>query len=136
MDEQTEHLPYDKLWEFPRHRLKLGTNCIVYIQIKYFNVSHTWSHINRDSVQLGKQLGAGCFGVVLEAKAAGIKESDEIVKTVAVKMVRSKSRETASEDLISELKILVYLGSHLNVLNLLGACTKQIHKGVIINKSL
>ena len=24
MDEQIELLPYDKRWEFPRHRLKLG----------------------------------------------------------------------------------------------------------------
>ena len=44
-------------------------------------------------------------------------------------MVRSKSNVAALEDLISELKILIYLGAHLNVLNLLGACTKKIHKG-------
>ena len=89
------------------------------------------SSLDRNSVQLGKQLGAGCFGVVLEAQAAGIKGSDEISKTVAVKMVRSATNKAALEDLISELKVLVYLGSHLNILNLLGACTKQLHKGKI-----
>jgi hypothetical protein len=35
--------------------------------------------------------------------------------------------------LISELKILNYLGSHLNVVNLLGACTKDIIKGIFKN---
>ena len=75
----------------------------------------------------GIQLGVGCFGRVVKAEAVGIK--GETVKTVAVKMVRSEANVAAMEALISELKILVYLGSHLNVVNLLGACTKQIHKG-------
>jgi serine/threonine protein kinase len=79
---------------------------------------------------LGVQLGAGCFGRVVKVKAVGLKTgSEETVKTVAVKMVRSEANVSAMEALISELKILVYLGSHLNVVNLLGACTKQIHKG-------
>ncbi|KZS19478.1 Uncharacterized protein APZ42_014075 [Daphnia magna] len=34
--------------------------------------------------------------------------------------------------LIRELKILIYLGSHLNVVNLLGACTKDIAKGELL----
>ena len=79
---------------------------------------------------LGEQLGAGCFGVVVKAEAVAIKGSDELVKTVAVKMPRSQtSNAIVLEDLISELKVLIYLGSHLNVLNLLGACTTKIHKG-------
>jgi hypothetical protein len=44
-------------------------------------------------------------------------------------MVRSEANVSAMEALISELKILDYLGLHLNVVNLLGACTKQLHKG-------
>ena len=75
-------------------------------------------------------MGAGCFGVVVKAEAVAIKGSDELVKTVAVKMPRSQtSNAIVLEDLISELKVLIYLGSHLNVLNLLGACTTKIHKG-------
>ena len=79
--------------------------------------------------QLGVQLGSGQFGVVLKAEAVGIKGSDEISKTVAVKMVRSAANDAALKDLVSELKVMIYLGSHLNILNLLGACTKNIHKG-------
>ena len=32
--------------------------------------------------------------------------------------------------LISELKVLIHVGQHLNIVNLLGACTKDIHKGM------
>jgi len=80
-------------------------------------------------VNIGIQLGAGCFGRVVKAEAVGLKDSEDTVKAVAVKMVRSQANLVAMEALISELKILVYLGSHLNVINLLGACTKHIHKG-------
>ncbi|XP_032782722.2 vascular endothelial growth factor receptor 3 isoform X2 [Daphnia magna] len=103
LEEQTEYLPYDKRWEFPRYRLKLGT-----------------------------QLGVGCFGRVVKAEAVGVKRAQETVKTVAVKMVKSQTNIAALENLVSELKILIYLGSHLNVVNLLGACTKRIRKGELL----
>jgi hypothetical protein len=44
-------------------------------------------------------------------------------------MVRSQTNVAAMESLVGELKILIHLGSHLNVVNLLGACTKRITKG-------
>lgn len=78
----------------------------------------------------GIQLGAGCFGRVVKAKAVGIKGSGETSMTVAVKMVRSVINVAAMEAMASELKILIHLGPHLNVVNLLGACTKQISKGM------
>nr|XP_050846243.1 vascular endothelial growth factor receptor 1 isoform X2 [Vespula vulgaris] len=98
VDDQAELLPYDKKWEFPRERLKLG-----------------------------KQLGSGAFGVVMKAEAQGIYE-DEAITTVAVKMVRRTTDPTYVRALASELKIMVHLGKHLNVVNLLGACTKNISK--------
>ncbi|KAI9559248.1 hypothetical protein GHT06_016037 [Daphnia sinensis] len=104
MEEQTERLPYDQRWEFPRYRLKLGV-----------------------------QLGAGCFGRVVKAKAVGMKDSNgRTAKTVAVKMVKSQTDAAALEALVRELKILIHLGSHLNVVNLLGACTKEMHKGELL----
>ncbi|XP_066583322.1 platelet-derived growth factor receptor alpha-like [Prorops nasuta] len=98
VDDQANLLPYDKKYEFPRDRLKLG-----------------------------KQLGAGAFGVVLKANALGITEK-EAVTIVAVKMVQSTTDPMYIKALASELKILIHLGKHLNVVNLLGACTKNIIK--------
>ena len=75
-------------------------------------------------------MGEGCFGRVVLGEAVGVKDSEETVKTVAVKMIKSITNVAALEALVSELKILIYLGSHLNIVNLLGACTKQVHRGL------
>lgn len=77
--------------------------------------------------KIGKQLGSGAFGVVLKAEAYGIVEDEECT-VVAVKMVKRQADFAYIRALASELKILAHLGKHLNVVNLLGACTKNIHK--------
>ncbi|XP_075051857.1 vascular endothelial growth factor receptor 2 [Mixophyes fleayi] len=95
LEEQCERLCYDSMkWEFPRDRLKLG-----------------------------KPLGRGAFGQVLEADAFGI-DTTGTCKTVAVKMLKEGATNSEYTALMSELKILSHIGHHLNVVNLLGACTK------------
>uniref|UniRef100_A0A3P9HNY4 receptor protein-tyrosine kinase n=1 Tax=Oryzias latipes TaxID=8090 RepID=A0A3P9HNY4_ORYLA len=95
MDEQCERLTYDaNKWEFPRDRLKLG-----------------------------EPLGRGAFGQVVEAAAFGI-EKVTTCTTVAVKMLKEGATTSEYRALMSELKILIHIGHHLNVVNLLGACTK------------
>uniref|UniRef100_A0A671YDU0 receptor protein-tyrosine kinase n=1 Tax=Sparus aurata TaxID=8175 RepID=A0A671YDU0_SPAAU len=95
MDEQCERLTYDaNKWEFPRDRLKLGD-----------------------------PLGRGAFGQVVEAAAFGI-EKVTTCTTVAVKMLKEGATSSEYRALMSELKILIHIGHHLNVVNLLGACTK------------
>jgi FMS-like tyrosine kinase 1 len=75
----------------------------------------------------GKQLGAGAFGVVMKAEAYGIVDHEEKT-TVAVKMVKSGADRAFIKALASELKIMTHLGKHLNVVNLLGASTKNLAK--------
>uniref|UniRef100_A0AAY4CPP2 receptor protein-tyrosine kinase n=1 Tax=Denticeps clupeoides TaxID=299321 RepID=A0AAY4CPP2_9TELE len=89
------HLPYDLTWEMPR-----------------------------DSLVLGRTLGSGAFGRVVEATAYGLTHSQSSTK-VAVKMLKSTARRSETQALMSELKIMSHLGPHLNIVNLLGACTKQ-----------
>ncbi|XP_050544021.1 vascular endothelial growth factor receptor 1 isoform X2 [Daktulosphaira vitifoliae] len=98
IEEQAELLPYDKRWEFPREKLKLG-----------------------------KQLGSGAFGIVYKAEAIGIID-DKTSTTVAVKMVKPNTDPSYVKALASELKIMIHLGRHLNVVNLLGAYTGNINK--------
>ena len=50
--------------------------------------------------------------------------------TVAVKTVFSKSNAAAAEFFVNELKLLIHLGMHLNILNLLGSCTEGIYHGL------
>ncbi|XP_021336701.1 platelet-derived growth factor receptor beta isoform X1 [Danio rerio] len=89
------HLPYDLAWEMPR-----------------------------DSLVLGRTLGSGAFGRVVEATAYGLGISQSATK-VAVKMLKSTARRSETQALMSELKIMSHLGPHINIVNLLGACTKQ-----------
>ncbi|KAL6466734.1 hypothetical protein MHYP_G00245380 [Metynnis hypsauchen] len=86
-------LPYDPKWEFPRERLRFG-----------------------------KILGSGAFGKVVAATAYGLCSPDTVT-TVAVKMLKPSAHSTEKEALMSELKVLSYLGNHMNIVNLLGACT-------------
>ncbi|XP_059377473.1 vascular endothelial growth factor receptor kdr-like isoform X2 [Carassius carassius] len=96
LDEQCDRLPYDSnKWEFPRDRLRLG-----------------------------KTVGHGAFGKVVEASAFGI-DKISTCKTVAVKMLKAGATNNEWRALMSELKILIHIGHHLNVVNLLGACTKR-----------
>ena len=76
-------------------------------------------------------MGVGAFGRVVRADAKTGLKGSETVTTVAVKMARDKTNVAALEALVSELKILIHLGSHENVVNLLGACTKSLSKGFL-----
>ncbi|KAJ8015321.1 hypothetical protein DPEC_G00024910 [Dallia pectoralis] len=89
------HLPYDLAWEMPR-----------------------------DNLVLGRTLGSGAFGRVVEATVYGLGHSQSSTK-VAVKMLKSTAKRSETQALMSELKIMSHLGPHLNIVNLLGACTKQ-----------
>ena len=79
-------------------------------------------------------MGVGQFGVVVQAQQIGTVQNptENKVTTVAVKMAKSALNTTCLESLASELKILIHLGPHLNVVNLLGACTKEIDNGLYI----
>ncbi|XP_077360523.1 platelet-derived growth factor receptor beta-like isoform X2 [Festucalex cinctus] len=81
--------------------------------------SVSWE-IPRDKIELGEVLGSGAFGRVVEAEVSGLLQ-DQKTTRVAVKMVKSNS--AACRSLLSELKVLCHLGPHVNIVNLLGACT-------------
>ena len=68
--------------------------------------------------------GEGHFGKVVKAKMI----IDEIKMTVAVKTLHSNPQRIDVENLMSELKIMIHLGSHPNIVNVLGACTTQLRK--------
>ena len=73
-------------------------------------------------------MDVGCFGRIIKAEARGI-VLNEPVTTVAVKTVHSNDDCEAKKVLLEEFKILCNLGRHLNIVNLLGACTKSLDKG-------
>ncbi|XP_028300112.1 mast/stem cell growth factor receptor kita isoform X3 [Gouania willdenowi] len=96
-------------------------NSYVYIDPSQLPYDHQWE-FPRNNLRFGKTLGSGAFGKVVEATAYGLSEADSVM-TVAVKMLKSSAHATEKEALMSELKVLSYLGNHMNIVNLLGACT-------------
>ena len=113
--------------EMPSYRY---TFCL----IKYLNNEKLVliSTLNKSGMQLTPQLREGGFGRVVKAEAIGLKgKMADTWTPVAVKMMLAQSHNlVALEALVSELKILIHLGPHLNIVNLLGACTKNISKGL------
>lgn len=122
--EQIDLLRYDCRWEFPL-----------------------------EAVDFGPVLGQGAFGKVYKATAYGLKThcskaysiiahvpkedtsalsstgSNTVGVEVAVKMLKHYATMEQLKSLLSELKILTYVGAHVNTVNLLGACTSNLVKG-------
>ena len=88
-------LPLDPDWEFPR-----------------------------DQLTIGKTLGEGAFGKVLQAEALGLKQPG-LSSLVAVKMLKEGHTDTEMIDLVSEMDMMKVIGRHINIINLLGACTQD-----------
>ena len=65
---------------------------------------------------------------MVKAEAVGLTPG-EARTTVAVKMPKSGSDPNQIRSMMAELKIMIQLGKHLNVVNLLGAVTKHAIDG-------
>ena len=88
-------LPLDPDWEFPRSQLTLG-----------------------------RTLGEGAFGKVVQADALSLRRPGER-SVVAVKMLKEGHTDTEMIDLVSEMDMMKVIGRHINIINLLGVCTQD-----------
>ncbi|EPY74740.1 FL cytokine receptor precursor [Camelus ferus] len=92
-----------------------------YIDFREYEYDLKWE-FPRENLEFGKVLGSGAFGKVMNATAYGISKTGVSIQ-VAVKMLKEKADSSEREALMSELKMMTHLGSHENIVNLLGACT-------------
>ncbi|XP_037656461.1 receptor-type tyrosine-protein kinase FLT3 isoform X1 [Choloepus didactylus] len=92
-----------------------------YIDFREFEYDRKWE-FPRENLEFGKVLGSGAFGKVMNATAYGISKTGVSIQ-VAVKMLKEKADSSEKEALMSELKMMIHLGNHENIVNLLGACT-------------
>ncbi|KAK1806526.1 hypothetical protein P4O66_005037 [Electrophorus voltai] len=99
-------------------------NDYIYIDFRDFKYDQKWE-FPRENLELGKELGSGAFGMVKQATAYGISKPGVSVQ-VAVKMLKDKHQTVEKEALMSELKMLTHIGQHINIVNLLGACTGSV----------
>ncbi|XP_035713628.1 macrophage colony-stimulating factor 1 receptor 1-like isoform X2 [Folsomia candida] len=72
-------------------------------------------------IDYNKILGSGQFGVVLRGKLRG--------KDIAVKTVQGNVDRESLLSFMDEIKVMIYLGSHPNLIELVGSDTKGLEKG-------
>ncbi|NWS93812.1 FLT3 kinase, partial [Mionectes macconnelli] len=96
-------------------------NEYIYIDFREFEYDLKWE-FPRENLEFGQILGSGAFGKVVNATAYGISNAGDSVQ-VAVKMLKEKPDASEKDALMSELKMMTHIGSHENIVNLLGACT-------------
>ncbi|NXV17624.1 FLT3 kinase, partial [Cepphus grylle] len=96
-------------------------NEYIYIDFREFEYDVKWE-FPRENLEFGQVLGSGAFGKVVNATAYGISNAGDSVQ-VAVKMLKEKPDASEKDALMSELKMMTHIGSHENIVNLLGACT-------------
>ena len=88
-------VPVDEYWEFPRAKLNL---C--------------------------EELGSGAFGKVISGVAQDL-FGEEKETRVAIKMLREDGTDRELMDLLSETEVMKNIGSHENIINLLGVCSRD-----------
>ncbi|KAL7631655.1 UNVERIFIED_CONTAM: hypothetical protein RMT77_018044 [Armadillidium vulgare] len=106
---------------------KLNKECTIEEQAELLPYDHSYE-VERENITLGKQLGTGAFGRVLMAQVKGLNGKESPTR-VAIKMCKYEGDKTHIRALIKELKIMIHLGKHLNIVNLMGAHTSNIDKG-------
>nr|XP_027194176.1 uncharacterized protein LOC113788910 [Dermatophagoides pteronyssinus] len=128
-------------------------NIPIHKQIDLIRYDHRWE-IQLENIDFDYQtlLGQGAFGKVYKAIAYGLHknrtlaynmmingidsndlENDDnensCATIVAVKMLKNSATMEQLKALSIELKIMNFIGHHINIVNLFGACTSRLIKG-------
>ncbi|XP_078355560.1 uncharacterized protein LOC144640230 [Oculina patagonica] len=96
-----------------------------------------------EQIKYEEELGRGAFGVVYKAilnKRPGIEvfdsrkglESAKANLVVAVKELQDDPSEMQKEEFLFEIAMMKLLGAHQNIVSLVGCCTLQEHKFLVI----
>nr|AAS79436.1 vascular endothelial growth factor receptor [Podocoryna carnea] len=133
--EQSSELPYDMDWEFPRSKISLiktlGSGAFGQVWLAEAEGIHGFkprdksssASKRRKSFQKGQRRRYHSLSIRYR-KQLNVEEVTSLEKSmVAVKTLKDDAAEGEYKDLASELKILIHLGEHKNIVNLLGACT-------------
>ena len=104
-----------------------------------FQMDEVWE-FDREKLTVKEELGQGAFGKVMKGTIRGAVITSELTTTsgchlvktsknvptltVAVKMTKDNATEQEVLDLVKEIEIMKAVGGHVNIVNLLGACTQ------------
>lgn len=122
--EQGLHLPYDTAWEYPRNQLEfikvLGSGAFGQVWLARAVDIQKWNY-NPDMVERKRK--TSLYDYVKKTNRNNNKMSYHAF--VAVKTLKDDATESEYKDLASEIKVLIHIGKHKCIVNLLGACTRD-----------
>ncbi|PFX14424.1 Fibroblast growth factor receptor 1 [Stylophora pistillata] len=127
LQDQCGNLSYDPSWEFPEERLTLGEVLGSgafgeVIKAEAFGIADF--HPRCESAEKVKRRSKMLRRISSSRLYQDSSGSPYVKTTVAVKTLKKNAKPEDFDDLASELKILIHVGEHKNIVNLLGACTK------------
>jgi len=103
---------------------KLNPDLPITQQAKLLPYNYTFE-VKKCDFTISHIIGEGQFGSVFVGTAKGIYSPGDT--KVAIKQVKDTLNDNQLTTIIDELKILSNLQMHINLVNLLGACTEDIH---------
>ncbi|XP_045122097.1 fibroblast growth factor receptor 4-like isoform X3 [Portunus trituberculatus] len=109
--------------EHCQSRSRLGSEMTSSISEYELPLDADWE-LPRAKLILGESLGEGAFGKVVRAEVQGVKRPS-LASTVAVKMLKEGHTDSELMDLVSEMEMMKMIGTHINIINLLGCCTQD-----------
>jgi len=128
--DQSIELPYDPEWEFPRERItvmrQIGSGAFGIVSLATARGIYALSPRDRDTAAIRRRAQLRLHKRVPKSLLSCFLDDDLCEQNifVAVKSLKETHTDVEYMDLASEIKILIHLGSHDNIVNLLGACTK------------
>ena len=107
----------------------INSSMILNEQAEHLSYSGEYE-IERSKFEIGRKLGGGSYGSVHESIAEDPTQPGQMNK-VAVKSVKNPLDPAQIYALICEIKVLDKLEYHLNLVNMVGACTTEFKSGKI-----
>ncbi|XP_072041668.1 fibroblast growth factor receptor 3-like [Amphiura filiformis] len=79
--------------------------------------------MDRSMLTIEDELGSGQFGVVYKGFALGVGGNKTKYIPVAVKGLKKNANQSIKEDFLDEIKLIIEIGSHPNILSIFGCIT-------------
>ncbi|KAL9980672.1 hypothetical protein ACROYT_G009285 [Oculina patagonica] len=117
------------IWRKRRNRRKKSNTKL----LRKSQRSNKWE-MKRDDVTVCEELGHGAFGKVFKGimKVPSSKKEAKSTITVAVKMLQENATPDQKKDFLDEINLMKVVGSHKNIVSLIGCCIKSSPNFLIV----
>ncbi|XP_078362132.1 uncharacterized protein LOC144646418 [Oculina patagonica] len=117
------------IWKRRRDKRKKNSNRLP----KKSQRNGKWE-VKREDVTLCEELGHGAFGKVYKGimKVPSLKKKTKSTITVAVKMLQEDATPDQKKDFLDEINLMKTVGSHKNIVSLIGCCIKSSPNFLIV----